>query len=125
MAVELKKKGFQSLQSIERAVDHVDETEEEEPGIESFTYKKMEELKQESDANKNKFQDLILTGSRSLWLKDLNDLDCQLDAENYPLAEKKAPAKRARDAARPQWANKKRCIVASDSDEEDDEERGF
>ncbi|PWA53008.1 DNA topoisomerase 2 [Artemisia annua] len=44
----------------------------------------------------------------------------QLDDEKYPLTEKRAPAKRARDAAGPQRANKKSSMWVSDSDATED-----
>ncbi|PWA99450.1 topoisomerase II [Artemisia annua] len=44
------------------------------------------------------------------------------DKEKYPLAEKRAPAKRAPDAAGPQRANKKSRMWVSDSDEEEPED---
>ncbi|PWA13722.1 Arginine repressor C-terminal-like domain-containing protein [Artemisia annua] len=42
------------------------------------------------------------------------------DQEKYPLTEKRAPAKRARDVAGPQRANKKSSIWVSDSDATED-----
>lgn len=95
--------------SVAGAVDHVegsDETEEEEtqieevgeekpqvskfkPGTEytyllsmhivSLTYEKMEALRNLRDTKKAEFDDLTNTPSKSLWLRDLDALDKQLD----------------------------------------------
>ncbi|PWA84476.1 Topoisomerase II isoform 3 [Artemisia annua] len=126
--VELKDKKFQSLLSIEREVN---EEEKQEPGgydyllstpIDSFTYEKKKELNKEIEEKKKKICELYLIEFKSLWLKDLDALDSQLDDEKYPLAEKRAPAKRAPDAAGPQRVNKKSRMWVSDSDEEEPED---
>jgi DNA topoisomerase II len=94
--------------SIAGAVDHVgrEENEEEEevaagqeklqgnasktvPGTEydyllsmaiaSLTYEKMQKLREERDAKKKEFDELTNTLSKTLWLRDLDALDHQLD----------------------------------------------
>ena len=84
---ELKRNGFKSLPS--QAVDNVEETEEEEPGTGydylldipalSFTCEGIEELKQASDAMKKELEEITKSTSESLWLRDLDALDHQLD----------------------------------------------
>ncbi|PWA85917.1 hypothetical protein CTI12_AA144040 [Artemisia annua] len=119
---ELKEKGFQSSQSIAWMVHPVGRkvTKKEElrtgydyllsTPVESFSYEKMKGLEQERDEKNNEFRELTNASPKSLWLKDLDALIRQLDAEKYPSAEKRAPAKRAPDAAGPQRANKKSCM---------------
>nr|GFB58225.1 DNA topoisomerase 2 [Tanacetum cinerariifolium] len=97
--------------TIAGAVDHVgrEETEEEEevaageekpqgnaskavPGTEydyllsmaiaSLTYEKIQKLQQERDIKKKEFDELTNTLSKSLWLRDLDALDHQLDEQD-------------------------------------------
>ncbi|PWA59840.1 DNA topoisomerase 2 [Artemisia annua] len=83
---ELKKKGFQSLQSIEgREV-----TKEEELRIgynyllsipvESYSDEKMEELNKEVDEKNFELSELETSSPKDLWLKDLDHLIRKLDA---------------------------------------------
>ena len=93
ISADLKAKGFKSLPSIEEAANHVgwEETEEEEEvAAGGYDYllavafagvkrKELMKLEEERDVKKKEFDELTNTLSKSLWLRDLDALDHQLD----------------------------------------------
>ncbi|PWA52767.1 DNA topoisomerase 2 [Artemisia annua] len=118
---ELKKKGFavQPKEYVGEEYDYLLYMP-----VTSLSLKTMLRLEKEIDEKKQEFEELKRSNSKDLWLRDLKDLELQLDKE-YPLARmpkinvdesspeiaeeapvKKAPAKRA--AAGPQGENKKK-----------------
>ncbi|KAL8262386.1 hypothetical protein R6Q59_023735 [Mikania micrantha] len=115
--------------SIAGAVDHVegsDETEEEEnteeekplagttsktiPGTEydyllsmaigTLTYEKMQQLWNERDTKKAEFDELTKTPSNSLWLRDLDALNNQLDEQDKRDAKDEAERRKQQEKAR-------------------------
>nr|GEW52881.1 anaphase-promoting complex subunit 2 [Tanacetum cinerariifolium] len=115
--------------SIAGAVDHVgrEETEEEEEvaagekkpqgnaskavprteydyflsmAIASLTYEKMQKLQQERDAKKKEFDELTNTLSKSLWLRDLDALDHQLDEQDKRDAKDEEERRKQQEKAR-------------------------
>nr|GEV89936.1 DNA topoisomerase 2 isoform X2 [Tanacetum cinerariifolium] len=115
--------------SIAGAVDHVgrEEAEEEEevaageeklqgnasktvPGTEydyllsmaiaSLTYEKMQKLEQERDAKKKEFDELTNTPSKSLWERDLDALDHQLDEQDKRDAKDEEERRKQQEKAR-------------------------
>ncbi|GJW01568.1 DNA topoisomerase 2 [Tanacetum coccineum] len=127
---ELKIKGFTPFPketvleaSIAGAVDHVGREEvpagEENPqgnaskavpgteydyllsmAIASLTYEKMQKLQQERDAKKKEFDELTNTLSKSLWLKDLDALDHQLDEQDKRDAKDEEERRKQQEKAR-------------------------
>ncbi|GKA66169.1 DNA topoisomerase 2, partial [Tanacetum coccineum] len=115
--VLLEAKGFQSLASIVKAVDQLQEEVAADASdttrydyllsiaIPSFDVEDINRLQQELEAKKREIVYLRDASIESLWRKDLEALDDQLDLEGYP----ESKAKLARDAAG-QSANKKRRV---------------
>ncbi|XP_052620374.1 DNA topoisomerase 2 isoform X2 [Lactuca sativa] len=68
--------------------------------IASLTYEKMKQLWKERDEKKAEFDELTNTPSRSLWLKDLDDLDKQLDEQDKRDAKDEAERKKQQEKAR-------------------------
>ncbi|GKA62528.1 DNA topoisomerase 2, partial [Tanacetum coccineum] len=100
--VELKKRGFKSLLSIEKEArketQGVGEEDVAAEGYAGYDYllidvnllsidtKYIQELEEERKAKDKKIEHLTNSTPRSLWLKDLAALDEQLARENYPEA---------------------------------------
>ena len=125
---ELKGAGFQSLPSIENEVDHAKETKEDVTGYDylvSTPYETIEKLMQEMADKKTECEKLRNIRPQSLWIRDLDAIDFQLEKRNYTLApslaENRASAKRPQNAAEPQ-REKKRSRTEDDDNDADFED---
>ena len=81
---ELMKKGFKPQEKASKTVPGTEYEYLQSMGIGSLTYVKMEKLQHEMDVKKKDFEELNKTSPKSLWLRDLDALDKQLDVRNKP-----------------------------------------
>ncbi|GJU89399.1 DNA topoisomerase 2 [Tanacetum coccineum] len=68
--------------------------------IASLTYAKMQKLQEERDAKKKEFDELTNTLSKSLWLRDLDALDHQLDEQDKRDAKDEEERRKQQEKAR-------------------------